>query len=419
MSSTSKGLQTTAGLRNLPRRADVLSIVWRDIEQSTTTWRQQVLFALLALAAVTLASCGPPQELTLTPVALEEGAEALRVRTMMETHGLRTTKDSRPAPRAFAFDLPPRWSKMPKTQYRLVNLRFGSPSNPGQCYLTQLPGGGGPLLDNVNRWRNQMDMPRIGRAELAELPRREIPGLEVEAVLVDLRGKYTGMSGQAKEGQRFVGLIWRQGGVGHYLVCLGDRDVVDAAYPAFERVIATLRPSKPSDTDGESAMAALRRSLAYDLPPTWRKAPEKSMRILNFWVGEGEDAYCYLANAGGNLSDNVNRWRRQLGAPALDAAAIAALPKVSILTVDATVVDAKGDFGGGMGAKAIVDAQLVGAIATVPGATLFVKMLGPRSVVAAERENFLAFCKSLRSGARGGAASRPSKDGAAKKGDDK
>lgn len=383
---------TTRGPRSRDSRGSSRSGPWRSV---------------LALAAFTLpaalTSCGLPEEVVLEASSIVEDAKPLKLRTMMETHGLRSSRESKPAPRAFAYELPAGWREQAKTQYRsLVNLRFGPERDPGECYLVQLPGGGGPLADNVNRWRNQLGQPPLGREGIAALERRKIVGLGVEAVVVDLRGTYSGMQGKPRPAQRFLGLIWQQGGVGHYLVCVGPDELVTSSFDDFERVVSSLAPKEPEARPKRSRLADLRASIAFDLPKTWREAPERSMRILNFWVGEGERAYCYLSQAGGSLSDNVNRWRKQLGEKPLDSAAIGALATVRVLSVDAKIVDAKGDFGGGMGSKPIQDAQLVGAIAKIPGATLFVKMLGPRSIVEKERENFLSFCKSLR--ATGGAA---------------
>lgn len=127
------------------------------------------------------------------------------------------------------------------------------------------------------------------------------------------------------------------------------------------------------------------------------------MRILNFQV-DASGTTCYLSEAGGTVLDNTNRWLDQLGLAPIDKAGLAALPRVSVFGNDAVLVESKGKFGGGMGAAPIEDAMLLGAIAARDTSSLFVKLLGPRAVVEAQREAFLAFCKSLRpkAGERGG-----------------
>lgn len=311
----------------------------------------------------------------------------------METLGLRRSgREEKRAPTDFAFDMPAGWRAMPQTQFRRVNLQFGPPDKPGQCYLVALPGGGGSLQDNVNRWRNQLGKEPLGRAEIEELPRRKIEGLGVEATIVDLRGAYTGMDGNPAPGQRFIGLIWQQGGQGHYLVCVGPEALVDQSFAEFESVLGSLRAGAPEARKSpEQALAAL---LEYDLPEGWQRAEDRPMRIFNFTVGDGGS--CYLSQAGGSTLQNINRWRGQLGAAPIAAAEIEKLPVVPILGADAVVIEVAGDFAGGMGSEKIDDAMLIGAIAEVRGTALFVKMLGPKRVIAEQRDRFLAFCRSLR-----------------------
>jgi hypothetical protein len=50
----------------------------------------------------------------------------------------------------------------------------------------------------------------------------------------------------------------------------------------------------------------------------------------------------------------------------------------------------------GMGDDPQPDFRMYGLILSLPVGTIFVKMVGPRELLAAERERFLAFCDSLR-----------------------
>ena len=65
-----------------------------------------------------------------------------------------------------------------------------------------------------------------------------------------------------------------------------------------------------------------------------------------------------------------------------------------ILGVDAPVVEVQGGYQG-MNGEQVSDAELIGTVVPLDGRTLFVKLVGPRAVVAEERDAFLAFCKSL------------------------
>ena len=55
----------------------------------------------------------------------------------------------------------------------------------------------------------------------------------------------------------------------------------------------------------------------------------------------------------------------------------------------------EGDYEGRSG-KQIAGAQMLVATALLPSQAVFVKMIGPRAEVAANRQAFLDFCGSLR-----------------------
>ncbi len=139
--------------------------------------------------------------------------------------------------------------------------------------------------------------------------------------------------------------------------------------------------------------------LAWDAPEGWTEAPSSSMRDINFTFGAEGKGECYvsrLANTGGGVVENVNRWRAQIGQPALSEAEVGNLPKISVFDLPATYVTADGSFAGMGGGSVIEDARLLGAILTTPQGALFVKMTGPREEVIANEEKFAAFCASLR-----------------------
>ena len=92
--------------------------------------------------------------------------------------------------------------------------------------------------------------------------------------------------------------------------------------------------------------------------------------------------------AGGELA-NVNRWRGQIGLPAMDAAALAAA-REPLRTKAGTV--SVYDFTSDAGAKS----RVVAGLAFVDGNTWFVKMTGDAAAVAAARPDFLRIVESLR-----------------------
>ena len=96
------------------------------------------------------------------------------------------------------------------------------------------------------------------------------------------------------------------------------------------------------------------------------------------------------------MLDNVNRWLKQFGAAAVDSAALAKLPSVSLAGSNGFFVTAEGDYAGGMGAPAKPGFGLAGVVASVRGQILTVKMVGPRTEVLAAKPLLEAYVKSLR-----------------------
>jgi hypothetical protein len=150
-----------------------------------------------------------------------------------------------------------------------------------------------------------------------------------------------------------------------------------------------------SDVAGSMAEGA--SGLVWQVPEGWRETPPRTLRIVNFHVGPDDRSECYvssLAGDGGGVRANIDRWRGQMGAQPSTPEEFAALESVRLLGVDATLVEVHGAFQG-MNGEQIADATMLGAVAPLEGRVLFVKLVGPSAVVAAERAAFLAFCQSL------------------------
>lgn len=138
-------------------------------------------------------------------------------------------------------------------------------------------------------------------------------------------------------------------------------------------------------------------SLIYDVPPGWEERPPRSMRQIDFQVGGTPDAECYLAvlpGGAGGLVANVNRWYSQMGLPELSAEEVARLRKSEFLGFEATLVDIEGTFTGGLEARE--DWRLCGLLWFHQEAGIFLKMTGPKKVLAGEFESFLKLAREMR-----------------------
>ncbi len=147
-----------------------------------------------------------------------------------------------------------------------------------------------------------------------------------------------------------------------------------------------------------------RGDLAYDVPAGWEPLPPKPMRKAGFRLGGDPQTECTLITlpqAGGGMLANVNRWRKQMSLEPIDEAALAALPKDTLLGRPALLVDLEGRYVGMGGEADVSGAKLVGMLTELPAVSVFVKMVGNGKIVDAEREHFLAFARSVRMAAAG------------------
>lgn len=72
----------------------------------------------------------------------------------------------------FKWSKPESWNEESASTMRVANFSFGENSL-GVCYFTVLPGGGGGLVANVNRWRKQMGLDELNQSDVDALKERE------------------------------------------------------------------------------------------------------------------------------------------------------------------------------------------------------------------------------------------------------
>ena len=140
------------------------------------------------------------------------------------------------------------------------------------------------------------------------------------------------------------------------------------------------------------------RHYDYEVPEGWKRRKSTSMRKLDFAIGAGGEGEVYLSETGGDLGQNVNRWRRQFGLEAISVGEVNSLPRVTALGAELALVEATGDYAAGMGQAPRKDYALIGVIGATQTGVITIKMVGPETLVKAERERFLEFCRKLNLG---------------------
>ena len=358
------------------------------------------------LTAALLAGCGQSaavKEITETrpsqhPVNIPPGL------TTAQRFGMRMASNQAPAPSAlpFTFDVPEGWTEAPANSMRIVNLvPAGDPR--AECYVTVLPGGGGGIEANVNRWRSQMSLEPYTAEEFAALPEKALLG--ADAVYVEFEGLYKGMSGDQNEPDfKLAGLILPLNDRGLFVKMLGPKDVVDREMAQFDAFCASLtirQPAAQSQTAASTSGGHAHQDgleITWSAPEGWNQGADRPMRAVTYTMGENDSTECYVSvfpgDAGG-LVPNINRWAQQIGAEPLTEPVVAELPTVTIMGAQAPMVELSGAFSDSMSGTEIADATLLGAIAEHAGHSIFVKLVGPAADVAQQKERFVAFCESI------------------------
>ena len=137
--------------------------------------------------------------------------------------------------------------------------------------------------------------------------------------------------------------------------------------------------------------------IGWQVPDGWQAKPADGMRLGSFGV-TGSDgtvadvSVIPLAGDAGSVDSNINRWRGQMGLAELGKDEAAKLGEtVSIAGSDARLFDFAGTPSGKSKAGRMLVAMLERA-----GMNWFFKMQGDDALVAARRNEFIVFLKSVR-----------------------
>jgi len=137
-----------------------------------------------------------------------------------------------------------------------------------------------------------------------------------------------------------------------------------------------------------------------DNPPAhWKKQALASMRLASYLIeGDGgavaDVSFSTLRRGSGGMLANVNRWREQLGQPAIDEAALKQTSQtINTFFGEGLVVDVKGTV---PDAEAAKDGRIVGVIAETENEAWFFKMRGNPTLAAVEKENFFKWVGSVK-----------------------
>jgi hypothetical protein len=228
---------------------------------------------------------------------------------------------------------------------RYATFLLGRGDNPLELTVLPLPGkdDAASLLANVNRWRGQVGLEPVTEAELPRVTTQLKVG-DAVATLVDVTG------------------------------------------PGGNRAHA------PAAVHPEIPAADL--PFTFKAPEDWKPRPPGQIAVLAFQVPGDDQAAALtvtpLADKGGGLAANVNRWRAQLDLPPVGEDDIRRdLRHVTVSGSKAPLVDLLGPEKDGK------RTEILGVILERDGVTWFFKMTGPAPVVTRQKTAFEALVQSV------------------------
>ncbi len=181
---------------------------------------------------------GPDREI----LVVESPAERFRMPSQMGggTGGGNASGGGGDAELPFVWTTPEGWERQQGVPMRDLSFTIGE-NGEGECYLSRLPGAGGGLAANVNRWRGQMGQEPISDEEIAALPKKSLFGLE--GTFVDVTGEFSGMgSAGAKPDYRMLGVILTSEAGAVFVKMTGPAELVAAHEANFDRFCQSLQP---------------------------------------------------------------------------------------------------------------------------------------------------------------------------------
>jgi hypothetical protein len=217
---------------------------------------------------------------------------------------------------------------------------------------------------------------------------------------------------QDKLKARILVAMLAQGSTTWFCKMTGEDSLVSAEKPNFLAFLKSLsfgpeaaEPSTTSPHDftsfGGSPTAAASAGEAaakpdWQVPPDWKEQPPSQMLLAKFLLTGTEGAKAEVSvsvfpgDTGGLLA-NVNRWRGQVGLPAVAEPEVSKLPSVDVMGGKATLVDVTG-----VSPKSGQKARLIGAIVPREGNTWFYKLMGDERVAEQQKPAFVKFIQTVR-----------------------
>ena len=361
--------------------------------------RQMVQLAVCSTVLATLlAACEKNSEIKVYRVSkapLEESAPQQQDAMPTNTAAPRMPGGIAPAAEttSASVNTPPNWEPQPLSQMRQASfLVKGDNGAVADISFVSLGSAAGNVLDNVNRWLDQLGQPSITEQKLTEIAQR-LTTSSGEATVVDLAGLPKDAD-PAKDG-RIIAAMLTTNAATLFFKMRGNADLTEAQKPDFIKWVAAV--CDVQNQTASQSMAAVPPQdtgpprIKWRTPENWTAVSPSSMRYASFIAsadnGEKIDiSVVTFPGDGGSDPDNINRWRGQIGLPPLERNAvssqIAPLKTTDAIFSTTDIVGTKG--------------RTIAAWTRHDGRAWFFKATGPSAAVEKEKPNFVKFIESVR-----------------------
>jgi hypothetical protein len=251
--------------------------------------------------------------------------------------------------------LPEGWQASAGNEIRFATIRVSTPQGKLEMTVIPLPtsssGLESQLLDNINRWRDQLGLSALTESQLSD---------SKEVVKFELQGEP----------------VW-----------VADLIGSSAGNPMAPGPSALKTPSR------EPAAPKL-EPLPFDcqVPESWQRVAAGRFQLAVFEIRDGNrKGTVSVSMAGGEIAANINRWRDQLGLPAVTDAELASdTQKIQVDGNEGMLVDLVGSVGD-RGRQSIL-----GVIVPIQERQWFFKFSGDAELAEQLKPQFEAFVKSVK-----------------------
>ena len=228
--------------------ADVKSLsltVWSrkfaNVTDNVNNWRRQL--GLMGLDLLDLDGFMRPEKVA--------GRPALVVDTTGPASIARLQPLTDPPPPPFRFQTPPEWEEIPPTNQKFYVLSFVARdgARKADINVSVLPGDGGGLAPNVNRWRGQIKLADLVPAQIDALP--DVAIGNAKGKLVDFTGPEPppepeppledGKKLWKQQPDRILGAVIFRTDNSLFFKMTGPADLVGRQQPAFETFLKSIK----------------------------------------------------------------------------------------------------------------------------------------------------------------------------------